>query len=65
MKNREMIDLLIIDLLEEAIFYAQEGIDEIENKSMTTYNEDRRKKSKEQFIVHCETLIKKLKDEKN
>jgi hypothetical protein len=60
-----MQNKIIIDLLEEAIFYAQECIDEIENKNVTTYNEDRRKELKEQFIVHCETLIKKLKDEKN
>lgn len=56
---------IIIDLLEEAIFNTQEGIDDIENKSMTTANEDRRKELKKQFIAKCEKQIQELKDEQN
>jgi len=55
MKNKELIDVF-----EQAIEYAQEDIDEIESKNVTTYNEDTRKELAEQFIVKCEKLLEPL-----
>ncbi len=50
----------IIAVLEDSIFYTEEVINEIENKTMTTENEDRRKKLAEQHIARCEQKIKEL-----
>lgn len=50
----------IIALLNEAIGYAEEAINEIENKTTTTENEDRRKALAEQHIARCEQKIKEL-----
>ena len=50
-----------IDLLNEAIEYALEDINEIESKNVTTHNEDRRLELAEQFIAKCEQQIQELK----
>ncbi len=52
----------IIAVLEDSIFYTEEVINEIENKTMTTENEDRRKELAEQHIARCEQKINELKE---
>ena len=42
----------LIDLLNEAIGYAEEAIDEIESKETKTSNEDRRLELAKQFIAN-------------